>query len=282
MAVKIRIMKVADIPDVIRVANQSFFEWARYTVYIGPQIIEKYTKFPEWQFVAEEKGEIVGFVINEVMGDKIHLCWIAVLPDFHGKGIGGKLLKKPEAKAIKKGIKKIFLDTPFARNFYLKYGFKEKEKIFRLVRDITGKKVEKEIGIELIEFSNLKDILLFLSKKNSIEFLKNYFYSYGRNENLNIIYKKGGEIRSVAVGVKNEFCPEYIEIKFLWGKSVKDKIKILKGMEYLVSTTGRRGVVLSTSDKFLVKELQKYGYSERKDPIFWSQFNLEKSLSDKK
>ncbi len=73
-----------------------------------------------------------------------------------------KPVEEIESKAIKNRMRKIYLDTPFAKNFYLKYGFKEKEKIFRRVRNITGKKVEREIGIEFIEFSTLKDTLLFL------------------------------------------------------------------------------------------------------------------------
>ena len=121
-------MKIYDIPEVVRVANQSFFEWARYTEIIGPKIVERYLKFPEWQFVAEKDKKIIGFVINELTGKNLHLCLIAILPDYYGRKIGGNLLKKVEKEATKKGIKKIFLDTPFAKNFYLKYGFKETDK----------------------------------------------------------------------------------------------------------------------------------------------------------
>jgi len=282
MGVEIRLMKIDDIPDVVRVANQSFFEWARYTVKIGPKVVEKYIKFPEWQFVAEINKKIAGFVINEVVENKIHLCWIAVSTEFQGKGIGGNLLKKLEKEAINNGIKEIFLDTPFARNFYFKYGYKETGKIFRLIKDITEGKIEKVKGVELIEFSNLKSILNIMDERNSSEFLKNYFYSVEKDGNLSVVYRENKEIRSVSVGVKNEFCPEYVEIKFLWGKALKDKLKIIKGVEYLTSTIGRRGVVLSTSDNSILKKLAKEGYSERKDPIFWSQYNLVKLISNKK
>lgn len=274
----VRLMKIEDIPSVARIANQSFFEAARYIDWVGEVLIERIKRFPKWQFVAEEEKKIVGFAVNEKTDEGVHLCLIAILPGFQGREIGGKLLHFLEKKTRSSGIKKIWLDTPYAKNFYLQHGFAETSRIYRVMKEIAGKIIEKGEGIKPLKFDDLEDALSSLPPKEKPEFLTWYFKAYEAQGNL-ILGVEGGEgWRGIGIGKDNKYCAELLEIKFIWAETVKDKLRIIKGFEYMASTFGKRWVGIATADERFLSLLLKNEYRDEKNPIFWTQYNMEKIL----
>ncbi|MCA9487768.1 MAG: GNAT family N-acetyltransferase [Nanoarchaeota archaeon] len=78
-------------------------------------------------FVLEENGKVVGYISFD--GREIRK--LHVNPDFHGRGIGKKLVDKVEKLCIKKRIGKIIVKSSiFAEKFYEKIGFKKVKIIY--------------------------------------------------------------------------------------------------------------------------------------------------------
>jgi ribosomal-protein-alanine N-acetyltransferase len=78
-------------------------------------------------YVAQEKGEILGYVDAWLLGDELHLANIAVKEEYRRQGIGTKLLKKVIDLGRKYGASYILLEVRLtntsAQKFYEKLGF---------------------------------------------------------------------------------------------------------------------------------------------------------------
>lgn len=92
--------------------------------------------------VAEVKGEIVGFIIfSDYPWEKSsrgHTQDFAVKSEFHGKGIGSKLLEEAEEELKEKGVKSIALSSHIespAFGFYKKRGYK-RNKMVDMEKDV--------------------------------------------------------------------------------------------------------------------------------------------------
>ncbi len=90
-------------------------------------------------FVAEEKGEIVGFMlISKSKGDDIHkfdfygeMNYAYIKPEFRGQGVASKFFKKAKKWFRENEIQYLKLDVNIknkkARNIYEKWGFEAYE-----------------------------------------------------------------------------------------------------------------------------------------------------------
>ncbi len=85
-------------------------------------------------YVAVQDGRVVGFITMCVTEGCLHINWLAVHPEFHGQGIGRRLLDCAERAAVRKGIDEVTVYTLGAgsgrkayestRAFYFKNGFR--------------------------------------------------------------------------------------------------------------------------------------------------------------
>ena len=92
-------------------------------------------------FVAEENKKIIGYI--SLSGNEIKKCF--VLPKYHKRGIGRKLVFKIEKIAKIKGIKKLVLYSNFyTEKFYKKCGFKRLKIIWENVGDLKFKQIYME------------------------------------------------------------------------------------------------------------------------------------------
>ncbi len=88
-------------------------------------------------------GKVVGFILGSSMlfhyGRTFEINDLAVHPDYHGRGIGGKLLSECIAEMKKRGIAGIHLITShdgFLPEFYEKYGFRHETKVMLMGMEI--------------------------------------------------------------------------------------------------------------------------------------------------
>jgi GNAT superfamily N-acetyltransferase len=79
-------------------------------------------------FVAEEQGQVVGFIAGHCStrrGCNAELQWLFVLPHWQRRGVGGQLLQPLREWFIAQGSTRVIIDAPPTnpcRAFYLKHG----------------------------------------------------------------------------------------------------------------------------------------------------------------
>jgi GNAT superfamily N-acetyltransferase len=86
-------------------------------------------------FVAEEKdGRVIGTVgCGAVSAEEGHIRGMAVLPEWHGRGVASELLRAAEEELREKGCRRVTLDTtaPLKRaiKFYERNGYQASGKV---------------------------------------------------------------------------------------------------------------------------------------------------------
>lgn len=98
------------------------------------------------RFVAEEDGCIVGF--SDYNRKTSELSGLYVKPDYTGKGVGEKLLRKAEQDARDNGLNHLWCESTItARGFYRKHGYELVEKTSHELEDVEMKvyRMEKKL-----------------------------------------------------------------------------------------------------------------------------------------
>ncbi len=120
---------------------------------VTPVLVKERMKLDnsKW-FVAGVENKVTGFAAME--SEEIKSLYVH--PDYQGKGIGSKLLKKLESEAALKNINRIFLNSSLnACKFYEAHGFSIiKKTVFRL---------NETVGMNCIEMA--KDINFHLQSE---------------------------------------------------------------------------------------------------------------------
>lgn len=109
-------------------------------------------------YVADENKKIIGYI--SLSGNEIKKLF--VLPKFHKKGIGRKLLSKIEKIAKKKDIKKLILYSNFyTEEFYKKCGFRRLKIVWEKAGDLKYKQIYMEKNLKWFTFSQHKKYMKF-------------------------------------------------------------------------------------------------------------------------
>jgi len=284
--IEVRQMRLVDIPEVIRIANQSFFEQARRPRDIGPGLIERLKNFPDWQIVALVNNEIAGFLVGRIHPRKKvpNIYWMATHPKFWGTGIGGKLLAAIEEKARENGYDRVITGTPFALKFYQKYGYKCVEIVYALTKEIAGKQIDRDENI-FIKVADLEDITSIIEKLNeaeSLKFLEAFFKVYEDEPDKIIVGLKNNELAGIIIGKTNLYTSELVEIIYLHVKIPELRLALINNFLYECSKKGKRWVGITTSEEKLKEQLEKDGWRDAKLPMCWTSYGLVKELGNGK
>jgi len=79
-----------------------------------------------WLRLATREGHVVGFTLTRIIADEAELLLVAVSPQEHGRGIGGRLLEDVVAAAARRGATRLHLevrDGNKALDLYRRSGF---------------------------------------------------------------------------------------------------------------------------------------------------------------
>ena len=141
--------------DTVEVANLIYYTFKKFNgdAFFTESAVEKtLDNFDSEKHSEDELFEIMGkselFYVHEIDGEivgalrgyKNKLSSLFVSENYHGKGIGQKLVKTFEDEVIKRGSEFVELNSSlFSVNFYLKQGY---EKVSDIV-DFEGLKVYK-------------------------------------------------------------------------------------------------------------------------------------------
>jgi ribosomal-protein-alanine N-acetyltransferase len=123
--VTIRQADPADLPVVLRIENRSFTDpWS-----VDALFSELHTDGMRLPLVAENEGEIQGYLMAWVVADQLHVLNIATDPRFLRQGVGRELLKEAVKLARPRGVVEITLEVRESNHpalaFYRKLGFQE-------------------------------------------------------------------------------------------------------------------------------------------------------------
>ena len=116
----------ARIPDA-RIIHQLLLTYAKDGQLLGRSLAAIYDTIRDF-YVYEENGEILGV-------GALAICWedlaevrsLAVVPGYHGRGIGRKIVEKCLVEAKDLGLKRVFALT-YQPEFFKKLGFSEIDK----------------------------------------------------------------------------------------------------------------------------------------------------------
>ena len=124
----IRRARLSDVTEILVIERASFVEpWDAET------LSQSIDLFPTSCFVAEYRGEIVGFLIGSPQpvekGFYGHVANLAISERCRRKGVGRLLLKRAEHQFLLEGAQGVQLEVResniVARNFYKKEGYEE-------------------------------------------------------------------------------------------------------------------------------------------------------------
>lgn len=138
----LREIEFEDLHTVFKIGEKLFTakEWPNlYRTWDEYEILERFMNEKEFCLVAEcKQGEIIGFAIGSLLEKRKsawkygYLIWLGVLPEFSGRHVGRKLLKKMTTLFQKEGARIMIVDTEVnnekAIGFFKKHQFKSEHK----------------------------------------------------------------------------------------------------------------------------------------------------------
>ncbi|RLF18084.1 MAG: hypothetical protein DRZ82_08885 [Thermoprotei archaeon] len=275
----IRETKVEDIADIIRVANQAFLEDARRPSVTGRSVVNGLRSFPKLQLVAEVNGEIAGFIVGNISGDRGKVALLAVSPKYWRKGVGTKLIMELERRIKEMGGKEVTLGTPFARGFYEKVGYTCYEVEYKLIRELPYSVIPKmDSDLNPIRFEDLKKIVKTLGEKEALEFLRAFFSSFEIKGGKAYILSERDEVKGIVVVAENKWNSDLLEITYFYPSEGDGVFDLLENIVIEASKMGYRWVGLRTRNEKLAKELMNRGWKEAHMPEFWTMYLMRKEL----
>ena len=123
ISVQIRWMIRRDMPEVLRIENDSFeFNWS------GEDFLACLRQRNCIGMVAEHDGQVVGFMIYELHKSSLHILNFAVAPQFRRTGVGAQMIEKLINKLSQQRRQEIVLEVRetnlAAQLFYHTQGFR--------------------------------------------------------------------------------------------------------------------------------------------------------------
>lgn len=280
--IRIRQMRLADVPEVVRVCNQSFLESARRPG-VGARLVQSLKEHPRYQFVATTDGKIVGVLGGRVEEKKktAGVNLLGVHPRFQRQGVGSKLMRALERRARKDGLIKVEMGTPFARPFYEKCGYKCVRIRRSFIRDITRSEVRrpKTPQIRPADVEDLPKVIEAFPRKAAEQFLIAFYEDYEAESRLQILGFLNSRPVGAVAGRANEMYHELMELRLLYGRTREIEMAMLRASEYECSKRGRRYVGVTENRPRAIRRLKKIGYEEAHEAFWWTAYHMEKDLS---
>ena len=280
--IRIRQMRLADVPEVVRLCNQAFLEGARRPD-VGARLVKSLREHRKYQFVATADGEIVGVLEGRVDEKKktAGVWLLGVHPRFQRQGAGTRLMRAIERRARKDGLIKVEMGTPFARAFYEKCGYKCVRIRHSFIRDITCSEVQrpKSPKIRRADVEDLPEVIEAFPRKVAEQFIIAFYEDYEAERGLQILgYSNSRPVGAVAAKA-NEMSRELMELRLLYGRTREIEMAMLRAFEYECSKRGRRYVGVTENRSRAIKSLQKLGYEEAHEAFWWTSYHMEKDLT---
>ena len=282
MDVTIRNLELRDLPQVTRLANQTFLEGARFTSRFGVILLDKMAELPDWHFVAVAGDAIVGLLVGIIREEGVgSISWIGTHPDWQGKGIGKKLLDALEEHCRRSGYRKIAIGTPFAREFYAKYDYRDTGAIYRMVRELARNVIGPPVGVGIrrIDLEDLSEMMGVLEDSKHFDFLKAFFQVYEKELDKAFCIEKDGVVTGILVGETDPFNYDLTRALFVDYADLDDLRDLLGAFAYVCSKYGKRWAGFEPDTEELKGAVEAWGWEEAHMPSWYVSYQFEKDLT---
>ena len=155
----IRLMEIDDIPSVYHIGEQLFTSEEfpiLYRTWDPYEVTSNFTSDPEYCYVAESSGMVVGFILGTTIEKEGtawkkygYINWIGISDDFQRRKLGQRLYKKVEQALRKEGIRMMLVDTEEenaeAVHFFKSLGFFVRGKYVWLSKTLRKSRSKKHL-----------------------------------------------------------------------------------------------------------------------------------------
>ena len=281
MEVTIRKMELEDFSQVVRIANQAFLEYARFTSRFGAGIVGILQRLPDWQYVAAAGDDVVGFMTCSVTGkERTGIGWIAIHPAWQGRGIGRKLMETLETRSRNEGFERVVTGTPFSLDFYLSCGYRLTGARYRMARGLPGKHIIPPEGprIRGIDLEDLTDLMETLDEPQKLRFLGSFMQVYEKEPDKSFYLEGDGQVKGILVGETNPHNYELVRVQFVSYRETTGLKDLLDAFAYICSKKGKRWAGFETTDVALKETIEAWDWEEAHLPAWAVSYEVEKDL----
>jgi ribosomal protein S18 acetylase RimI-like enzyme len=155
--IEIREMEVDDIPAVFHLGERVFTAEKTPTLYRTWdefEVVSMFTSDQEYCLVAEHEGQIIGFILGNVIAKRKsawkygYLVWLVVTPEFQRVGVASKLFNRFADKMIEDGVRMFIVDTEAdnleALHFFRDKGFNSPQQHIYMTYNPASQEQQKE------------------------------------------------------------------------------------------------------------------------------------------
>lgn len=155
--IEIREMEVDDIPAVFHLGERVFTAEKTPTLYRTWdefEVVSMFTSDQEYCLVAELEGQIIGFILGNVIAKRKsawkygYLVWLVVSPEFQRVGVASKLFNRFADKMIEDGVRMFIVDTEAdnleALHFFRAKGFNSPQQHIYMTYNPASQEQQKE------------------------------------------------------------------------------------------------------------------------------------------
>ena len=283
MDITIRTMELQDIPQLVRIANQSFVELGRLPGRFGPLTIKFLKEFPDWLFVAQCGAKVVGFLVGRPPDKKrevLSISWIATDPAWQGKGVGGMLLEAYENQCRKHALSKIYIETPFAGDFYEKHGYRAIGAEYRMIKELLGKSITRPAGreVSILGLEDLPALLDRLEKSEALEFLDSFLRTYQNEQDKSLLLGPADGVEGILIGETDPYNRDLVRAIFCYYRNISSLELLLLAFEYICSTKGVRWAGFAPASTQAKELSERLGWEESHLPSYWVAYKFQREL----
>jgi ribosomal protein S18 acetylase RimI-like enzyme len=155
--IEIREMEVDDIPAVFHLGERVFTAEKTPTLYRTWdefEVVSMFTSDQEYCLVAELEGQIIGFILGNVIAKRKsawkygYLVWLVVSPEYQRLGVASKLFNRFADKMIEDGVRMFIVDTEAdnleALHFFRDKGFNSPQQHIYMTYNPATQEQQKE------------------------------------------------------------------------------------------------------------------------------------------
>ena len=155
--IEIREMEVDDIPAVFHLGEKVFTAEKTPTLYRTWdefEVVSMFTSDQEYCLVAETEGQIMGFVLGNVIAKRKsawkygYLVWLVVAPEYQRMGVASRLFNRFTDKMTEDGVRMFIVDTEAdnleALHFFRAKGFNSPQQHIYMTYNPAATEQQKE------------------------------------------------------------------------------------------------------------------------------------------